>query len=160
MEKEEEKKSETATPSETAPDPVKEAQALSEMRAKVDFLEAQNRSLSEAKRMYYDAVLNKADPDSAESKGHRPISEIRDDLINRSDDEISNLEYATLALELDSALLDEGKDSCFLPHGQGVSPTADEYQTAEKFHRILQECVDEADGDPTKFNMALKSRSR
>lgn len=161
MEKNEEKKiSEPATPSPSVPDPVGEAQALSEMRSKVDSLEAENKSLLEAKRKYYDAILNRAEPGSAEPVAHRSVSEIRDDLIKRSNDEISNLDYARLVLEMDSALLDDGKDSCFLPHGKGVSPTSDEYETAEKFHRILQECVDEADGDPTAFNMALKKRSR
>lgn len=159
-ENEDKKTNEPATPSPSVPDPVGEAQALSEMRGKVDSLEAENKALLEAKRKYYDAVLNKADPDSAESLKHRPISEIRDELIRRSTDEISNLDYAKLVLEMDSALLDDGKDSCFLPHGKGVNPTADEYATAEKFHRVLQECVDEADGDPVNFNMALKKRSR
>lgn len=160
---EENKTSVTATPSPVATDPTKEAQALIELRKQVDDLKAENASYKKAQAEVYDKILNGGTPDSAEP-GHRPINEIRKELIDGSKNGIDNLHYAKLTIELDDALIADGQDSCFLPkgrmpNGQSISPTADEVATATKFHNVINECIQESDGDPDRFNMELKMRT-
>lgn len=152
-----------ATPTKVVSDPAEEAQALIELKKKLDEVTAQNEAYKKAQAEVYDKILNGGTADSAEPK-HRPIKEIRADLIKGAGSEISNLDYAKLAIELDDALIADGDDSCFLPkgrmpNGEAISPTVDEVATAQKFHSVIEECIQEADGDPARFNMELKMRT-
>lgn len=153
---EEEIKKEAITPTKT--DLLDEAQALSEMSKKVSTLEAQNAELMAAKKKYYDAILN---GQTVEDNGpkYRTKDEIRKDLFGRDDkDNMTNLEYATLAVELDDACIREDGESCFLPKGKNVTVTSDERETAVRFHDCLETCIKEADGDPEVFDQALNRR--
>lgn len=152
-----------ATPTKVVSDPTEEAQALIELKKKLDEATAQNEAYKKAQAEVYDKILNGGTADSAEPT-HRPIKEIRADLIKGAGNEISNLDYAKLAIELDDALIADGEDSCFLPkgrmpNGEAISPTVDEVATAQKFHSVIEECIQQADGDPSRFNMELKMRT-
>lgn len=50
-----------------------------------------------------------------------------------------------------SALLKRGDEDPFVPQGNKISATAADYQTAEKVATIMQEMVDNAEGDPNVF---------
>lgn len=139
-----------------------EAQALSELKKQVDALTKKNNELQEAKSKYYDAVLNGASVTESAQPTHRPIKEIRDDLIKGFDNNITNLDYCKLAVELDDAVREDAakqgkEDSAFLPHGEKVTPTVDEYNTAAKMNTVLKECIEAANGDPKRFNLELNS---
>lgn len=139
-----------------------EAQALSELRKQVDVLSKKNNQLQEAKSKYYDAVLNGVNPAENAQPEHRSIQDIRADLIKGFDANITNLDYCKLAVELDDAVRADaakrGKvDSAFLPHGEKVNVTVDEYNTAEKMNSVLKECIAAADNNPERFNLELKS---
>lgn len=131
-----------------------QAQALIELKSQVDQLSKENANLKEAKARYYDAVLNDGTPTDATPVSHRPLADIKRDM--RKED-LTNLEYCTLAIELDDAVREDTGDSAFLPKGRDVTVTADEMNTADKMNAILKECIAEADGDPVRFNMALKA---
>lgn len=153
----------TATQTKAVSDPTEEAQALIELKKKLDEATAQNEAYKKAQAEVYDRILNGGTADSTEPM-HRPIKEIRADLIKGAGNEISNLDYAKLAIELDDALIADGEDSCFLPkgrmpNGEAISPTVDEVATAQKFHSVIEDCIREADGDPARFNMELKMRT-
>ena len=77
------------------------------------------------------------------------IDELRHDILNN--DSLTNLEYWDKVLKLRSALLKRGDEDPFVPQGQKVSATAADYQTAEKVATIMQEMVDNAEGDPNVF---------
>lgn len=140
-------------------DLLSEAQALNEMSMKVRNLEAQNAELMAAKKKYYDSVLNGQTVE--EVAPYRTRDEIRKDLFGREEkDNMSNLEYAELAVELDDACIRETGESCFLPKGKGVTPTVDEKDVALRMNSVLKECIEEADGDPEVFDQALKRRIR
>lgn len=135
-----------------------EAQALTEMRNRNASLEAQNAELLAAKKKYYDAILN---GQTAEDNGpkERTRNEIRKDLFGKDGKEnMSNLEYAKLVVELDDACIRETGESCFLPKGRNVTPTAEEILTAEKVHNCLADCIEKADGDAVVFNQELERR--
>lgn len=138
--------------------PSDEAQAFMEMSNRVKSLEAENKSLQKAKRDYYDAILNGQTLSEASGPKKRSVDEIRKDLMTNIDKGCTNLKYAELSLELDDAVIEETGESCFLPkghdqHGNPIRPTMDEYATAQRFHEVLQDCVETADGDPEVFNV-------
>lgn len=133
-------------------DLVEEASALNEMSNKVKTLEAQNAELMAAKKKYYDAILNGTTTEDNGPK-ERTVEEIRKDLFDRKDkDNMSNLEYAELAVELDDACIRETGESCFVPKGKNVQVTYDEQMSAAKMNAVLKECIESADGDPNIFN--------
>lgn len=141
---------------------IDEAQALSELKAQISELKAQNANLQEAKAKYYDTVLNGQTPTQSVEPEHRAVKDIRDDLIKGMEKGITNLDYCTLALELDDAVREDAakrnhRDSVFLPKGRQVQITVDEYATADKMHDVLKECIDNAKGDPDRFNAELNA---
>lgn len=148
-----EEKNETAITQENSN--VLEAQALNELKKRNDVLAAQNADLQEAKRKYYDAVINGNTVEEVAPK-ERTVKEIRDDLISKQEKGCTNLEYAQLVVELDDACRREQGQSCFLPKGRDVTVTADEAMLSEKFPAVLKECIETAEGDPDIFNNELK----
>ena len=77
------------------------------------------------------------------------IDELRHDIL--TNDSLTNLEYWDKVLKLRSALLKRGDEDPFVPQGQKVNATAADYQTAEKVATIMQEMVDNSEGDPNVF---------
>ena len=68
-----------------------------------------------------------------------------------TDDSLTNLEYWDNVLKLRSALLKRGDEDPFVPQGNKVAATAADYATAEKVATIMQEMVDNSEGDPNVF---------
>lgn len=68
-----------------------------------------------------------------------------------TDNTLTNLEYWDNVLKLRSALLKKGEEDPFVPQGNKISATAADYQTAEKVATIMQEMVDNSEGDPNVF---------
>lgn len=77
------------------------------------------------------------------------IEELRKDVL--TNDSLTNLEYWDKVLKLRSALLKRGDEDPFVPQGNKVSATQADYATAEKVATIMQEMVDNAEGDPNVF---------
>ena len=77
------------------------------------------------------------------------IEELRHEVL--TNDSLTNLEYWDKVLKLRSALLKRGDEDPFVPQGNKVAATAADYQTAEKVATIMQEMVDNAEGDPNVF---------
>jgi hypothetical protein len=68
-----------------------------------------------------------------------------------TDDSLTNLEYWDNVLKLRSALLKRGDEDPFVPQGNKVAATAADYAKAEKVATIMQEMVDNSEGDPNVF---------
>lgn len=77
------------------------------------------------------------------------IEELRRDVL--TNDSLTNLEYWDKVLKLRSALLKRGDEDPFVPQGNKVAATQADYATAEKVATIMQEMVDNAEGDPNVF---------
>lgn len=151
-----ENKSEKALTQEQSP-AVQEAQALTELKRQFDALKAENADLLAAKKEYYEQVLNGNQAPVEEEK--RDPKVIREEIAKKSGD-LSNLDNAKLYVELDDAVQARGGQSIFLPSGRGVTPTADEENTARKFKQVLVECIEKSEGNPDRFNSELKSHMR
>lgn len=147
-----EEKIEQALPA-SKTDLLDEAQALNEMNRKLKNLEAENAELLTAKKKYYDAILNGQTVE--EVAQYRTRDEIRKELFRQDRDEISNLDYAKLALELDDACIRETGQSCFIPVGTDVNPTVDEKDVAVRFHELLEQAIADSNGDKDTFNSIL-----
>lgn len=83
------------------------------------------------------------------------VSELRKQLFS-GEAQLNNLEYVTRVLELRNQLILEGKRDPFLPYGEKIAPTAEDVEGANRVAKILQECVDYADGDSTIFTNELQ----
>ena len=64
---------------------------------------------------------------------------------------ITNLEYIDTALKLRDALIENGQEDPFVPQGSKYSPTQIDYDRANRVATILQEMVDDSEGNPDVF---------
>ena len=75
------------------------------------------------------------------------------------DSGLSNLEYWQKTLTLRQAIIDDGGKDPFLPYGQKIAPTAEDIECANRVAKVVQECIDYADGDSRIFTNELDRRT-
>ena len=109
-------------------------------RSKYEELRAENKRLLQA-------VVN-GQPDEEEVK-EEPVD--IDKLRLSLREEQTNLDFVTKALKLREAVIAKGGEDPFVPVGSKYTPTAADYERATRVATILQEMVDEANGDPQVF---------
>ena len=117
-------------------------------RSKYEQLRAENKRL-------INSIVN-GQPVDVEAPKRRSIDEIRKDWLNEDN---SNLAYIKNTLELREALIAEGKPDPFLPVGNQIAPTDEDIATADRVAKVLQECVDFAEGDSEVFTNELQRRT-
>ena len=133
-------------------------EALNQLKAnsvdKADYekLKAENKKL-------LDSIVNGTEV-ALPANEKASISELRQKLINSNDEGLSSLEYTETALKLRERLIEEGEEDPFVPHGSQYSPTQIDYDRAHRVATILQECVDNAEGDDATFLAELNKRTR
>lgn len=86
------------------------------------------------------------------------IDAIRGELFN-PDNELSNLDFVSKALELRDALIDIGEPDPFLPIGRKISPTDDDVAKANHVAQVFKECIEYAEGDSRLFTSELDRRT-
>ena len=111
-------------------------------KAKYDALRLENKKL-------LDAVVNGQTVEVQSQVQKEDIQTLRNKVFNNPNQ--TNLEYITNALNLRNRLLEEGYDDPFVPQGTQISAVQADYDRANKVATVLQEMVDEADGDPNVF---------
>lgn len=84
---------------------------------------------------------------------------LRKELYNSQDSGLSNLEYWQKTLTLRQAIIDDGGNDPFLPQGQKIAPTAEDVEAANRVAKVVQECIDYADGDSRIFTNELDRRT-
>ena len=153
----EEQNNVTSQPTETV-DNNQYIEALNQLKAnsvdKADYdkLKAENKRL-------LDSIVNGTEV-AVSPVEKASIDDLRVKLANSSEEGISDLDYVTTALKLRERLIEEGQEDPFVPHGSQYSPTQVDYDRAHRVATILQDCVDEADGDSDAFLAELKKRLR
>lgn len=88
------------------------------------------------------------------------IADLHKALFSDSAEDLTNLEYAEKALKLRQMRIESGARDPFLPCGNHVRLTAEQYEQAENVATVLQECIDLARGDPGVFTAELQRRTR
>ena len=111
-------------------------------KAKYDALRLENKKL-------LDAVVNGLPVETQAQVQKEDIQTLRNKVFNNPNQ--TNLEYITNVLNLRNRLLEEGQEDPFVPQGTQISATQADYDMANKVATVLQEMVDESDGDPNVF---------
>ena len=86
------------------------------------------------------------------------INKLRKELFDE-DSNIDNVNFISKALELRTALIENGKPDPFLPVGKRITPTDEDISAANRVATVLQECVDYAQGDSQAFTNELQRRT-
>lgn len=90
-----------------------------------------------------------------ESEAKPTAAELRKELFTK---EHNDLEYAKLTLQLRDAVKEETGVDCFVSNST-LQPAKDEdYASAEKVAKVLQECIDNSNGDNGIFMAHLTNR--
>lgn len=135
---------------------IKNLKATTVSREQYEQLQNENKTLLQ--NLVNGQYIRNADSSSetpAEPK--KPISELRKELF-KPEKELNDIEYVTKALELRQRLLDEQGIDCFVGSSHNLTPTQSDYDTAEKTARILQECIDDSNGNNKMFIAHLQDR--
>ena len=129
-------------------------QAINELKANtVD--KSQYEKLKAENKKLLDSLVSGQTPDIAKPVEKPDINELRKKIFN-PDNNLSNLEYVDNMLKLRNALIENGERDPFLPIGEKVEITADTVQKAENVAKVLQDCVDFAEGDSGIFTAQLQ----
>ncbi len=147
----EEKELTSVSQQENVDDSVDYIEAIKEIKQNSVDREAYNKLREENKRLLNSLVNG----ESIDVKKEEPvdIDALRDKLFNK---ESTNLEYISNALKLREELMKQGKPDPFLPVGKNIIPTEEDIKTADRVAKVLQECVDYADGDSNVFTNELQ----
>lgn len=96
-----------------------------------------------------------------EEKEAAPVDKaaLRKALYTSECENLSNLEYWEKTLELRQAIIDDGGQDPFLPIGQKIAPTAEDVEKADNVAKVIQECIDYAQGDSRIFTTELDRRT-
>ena len=86
------------------------------------------------------------------------IEELREKLYGPKCSELSNLDYWKYTLALRDKVIKEGDPDPFLPVGTKISPTSEDVEKAKNVADVVQQCIDEADGNSEVFTALLQSR--
>ena len=128
---------------------IKELKENSVDRSKYDQLKAENKRL-------LDSIVNGTDIGQVQPQEKKSIDELRTAYLKEDQ---TNLEFVQNTLALREALIEKGEPDPFLPIGNKILPTDEDVATANRVAQVLQECVDEADGDSEWFTNELQRRT-
>lgn len=128
-------------------------QAIKELKENTVSRDAYMKLKNENKKLISNLV--EGNFENAPVKEKVDIGQLRKELFNK-DKSFTNLEYIDKALKLREAMIDQGQNDPFLPMGKQISPTDNDIATANKVARVLQECVDYADGNPAVFQSEMQ----
>ena len=144
--------------------------------------EADNVSLAKALKEARENSVSKADYEKLKEENRKLVSEIingeggagngqpitpekadikalREKLYGPKASELNNLEYWKNTLELRNAVIaQEGYDP-FLPYGEKIKPSAEDMEKANNVATVVQECIDESNGDSEIFTALLQSKT-
>lgn len=95
---------------------------------------------------------------TATPEPEKNINELRNKLLKNGSN-LNNLDYVQTAVELRDALIAQGQKDPFLPYGEGVLPTAEDVECANRVANVYKECIEYADGDPDIFTSELQRRT-
>ena len=115
---------------------------LAQQAKRNDTLRLQNKKL-------LDTVVNGQTVEAQVQVQKEDIQTLRNKVFNNPNQ--TNLEYITNVLNLRNRLLEEGQEDPFVPQGSQISATQADYDMANKVATVLQEMVDESEGDPNVF---------
>ena len=136
------------------------AKALEETRANSVSKEKYEK-LEEENRRLVSEIINGGGAGSGQQNPPEKadIPELREKLYGPKSSELTNLEFWKNTLELrDAVIAQEGYDP-FLPYGEKIKPTVQDMEKAANVAKVVQECIEEANGDSEIFTALLQSKT-
>ena len=129
--------------------------AIKELKEKTVSKESYQKLREENKKLLQSLVNG----EQIQTEVEKPdINELRKELFNE-DSNIDNVTFISKALELRTALIENGEPDPFLPVGKRITPTDEDISAANRVATVLQECVDYAQGDSQAFTNELQRRT-
>lgn len=126
--------------------------AIKELKEKTVSKESYQKLREENKKLLQSLVNG----EQIQTEVEKPdINELRKELFNE-DSNIDNVTFISKALELRTALIENGEPDPFLPVGKRITPTDEDISAANRVATVLQECVDYAQGDSQAFTNELQ----
>ena len=132
-------------------------EAIKEMKANTVDKEAYLK-LKEENKQLLNSLVNGEGVDTPPVEEKESIDELRSKLFGTKRKDLTNLEFVENALKLREALMANGETDPFVPVGSKIKPTDDDFEKADKVAKVLQECVDYAEGNPDVFTDELKRK--
>ena len=129
--------------------------AIKELKEKTVSKESYQKLRDENKKLLQSLVNG----EQIQAEIEKPdINELRKELFNE-DSNIDNVTFISKALELRTALIENGEPDPFLPVGKRITPTDEDISAANRVATVLQECIDYAQGDSQAFTNELQRRT-
>ena len=137
------------------PDYIAEIQKL---KANTVSIDEYNRLKNDNKKLITALASGETIGSTEPSNPEKNINDLRNKLL-KNGNSLNNLEYVQTAVELRDALIAQGQRDPFLPYGEGVLPTAEDVECANRVASVYKECIEYADGDPDIFTSELQRRT-
>ena len=115
-----------------------------------DDVVAQNKQLLEA------LVNGSGNSTEEPPKEAVDVKALRNEIFSNKD--MTNLEFVEQSLKLRKAIIEQGGDDPFVGRGTKLSPTREDYEAADHVATVLQEMVDNAQGDNDAFLIEYNRR--
>lgn len=133
---------------------IKEIKKNSVSREQYEKLQEENKEL-------LNSLINGGQVEMIDTTTKPSIEELRKELFSKEAVEkgMTNLEYVTKALALRNAIIESGGIDPFLPVGQGIEITKEDFESAEFMAQQYQECIDYAQGNSEVFTAELMRRT-
>ena len=92
--------------------------------------------------------------DIAKKRADR-IKKLRNELYGKNPVDVSDRVYCEKTLELRRLVMENGEPDPMVPRGNKYTPTKDDEASAARVAEMLQDCVDQAQGDDSAFKVAF-----
>lgn len=131
-------------------------EAITEMKKNSVSKSDYDKLLADNKQLL-DAIINGTPVVTAPQEAPKPpvdVDKLRTELFS-PESNLSNLDYATKALELREALLNRDNIDIFAPYGANLQLSPEDLTGPQKLADALKSCIDYADGDSQLFTQEL-----
>ena len=160
MEKEQER-NDTNTDNEQEQDYLEAIQNLKDntvSKEQYEKLRAENKKLLNAV-LNDQKADNKEEPVETVEQLQKELKSIKKDLATAQEKGMSNLEFCSKALKYREKAMKLGLQDPFVPNSP-TGPDDNDFKSAEKVAEVLQNCVDEAKGNPASFRNLFEQAVR
>lgn len=131
-------------------DAINKIKSNSVSKSEYEKLKADNKQL-------LDAIVNGSYVEQpAPAPAPKDLQELRKNVFKEDQ---TNLQYWTNVLELRDELINRGERDPFLPYGNKIIPTNEDYESAQRVADVVKQCVDYANGDSAVFTNELQRRT-
>jgi hypothetical protein len=132
------------------------AKALQEQKAN-SIPKEEYQKLQEDYKQLVDVVINGSTANAGANEPKADIEKLKSDF--NSSEPKTNLQKWQEALALRKAIIEDGGIDPFVPQGRKYVATEDDYASAERIAKVVEETIEESQGDSEVFTALLMSKT-